>query len=109
MVPISPSRAKALLSKRAEELSLRHGLKYEGLVLRSQRAQWGSCSPKNRISLNIKLARLPADLIDYVIMHELVHTRIKDHGPGFWGLLNSVFGDARAMDRRLRQFHLELL
>jgi len=102
-------KAKKTLAGRVNELARGYGLVYEKLVIRDKRSQWGSCSPGNRISLNIKLARLPDELIDYVILHELAHTRIKNHGRRFWSFLDGVFGDARALDAQLRKYHLELL
>ena len=102
-------KVRDLLKKRIDQLSRAHGFSYDKLIIRAQKAQWGSCSPKNRISLNIKLAQLPEELIDYVIMHELAHTRIKNHGKRFWRLLDGLFGDAKALDSRLRRYHLELL
>jgi predicted metal-dependent hydrolase len=106
---VDGEKAKDFLEKRINELAGAHGFSYNKLIVRAQKAQWGSCSPKNRISLNIKLAHLPEELVDYVIMHELAHTRVKNHGKRFWRLLDSLFGDAKALDSRLRRYHLGLL
>jgi predicted metal-dependent hydrolase len=72
--------------------------------VRSQKTRWGSCSFNNNISLNVKLTRLPQELIDYVILHELAHTRIKNHGREFWKMLDGLIGDAKKLDRRLREY-----
>jgi predicted metal-dependent hydrolase len=62
----------------------------------------------NNINLNANLMRLPQELQDYVILHELVHTRIKNHGPEFWNRLGAILPKAKALRRKLRQYKLGL-
>ena len=52
--------------------------------------------------------RLSHELIDYVILHELVHTKIKSHKKEFWDLLNIVTGDAELLDRELKEHHIHI-
>jgi len=52
----------------------------------------------------MKLVRLPEELIDYVILHELVHTKVKDHSPAFWAELDKLIGDGRQMRSRLKNY-----
>jgi predicted metal-dependent hydrolase len=106
-VDIENRTAYNKLAGRIEELAAKHGLTYGKLRIRKNKAQWGSCSRKNNISLNIKLALLPAELIDYVMLHELTHTRLKNHSGRFWAELDRFFGDARAVDARLKEYILE--
>ncbi len=73
------------LTYRLNELSRRYGFTYNRVFIRNQKTRWGSCSAKNNISLNMKLLRLPQELIDYVILHELVHTKERNHSGGFLG------------------------
>jgi predicted metal-dependent hydrolase len=72
--------------------------------VRSQRTRWGSCSRNGNISLNLRLVLLPEDLADYVILHELVHTRIPNHGRGFWEELGRHVGNGKAFASRLREY-----
>ena len=65
--------------------------------------------PKNNISLNIKLVLLPENLLDYVILHELVHTRIHNHSKKFWAELDKYVVDSKAMAKRLRTNEMVLL
>ena len=58
----------------------------------------------NNISLNATLVRLPEVMRDYVMLHELVHTRLKHHGPDFWQALDALVGDARGLARQMRDF-----
>jgi predicted metal-dependent hydrolase len=95
--------------KRLEELAAEHGFTYSKVTIRCQRSRWGSCSSKNNISLNVKLVKLPAQLLDYVILHELVHTRIKNHSKEFWHRLDRYVGDARALRKRLGNYNLARL
>ena len=89
--------AKKLLPPRLKELAEKHRFQYNKVTIRNNRRNWGSCSSKNNISLNLQMMKLPNELIDYILLHELVHTEIKNHGPGFWEKLNSVT-DSRAKE-----------
>lgn len=105
--PPSEAEARRLLKGRLEQLARRYGFSYNRLYLRRQKTRWGSCSANNNISLNLKLAMLPARLRDYVILHELVHTRIPNHGRDFWRELNRFVDDARELRDRLRRIPLD--
>jgi predicted metal-dependent hydrolase len=106
--PIKRSEARSFLIGRLEKLAKKHGFTYNRVFIRNQKTRWGSCSIKNNINLNINLVRLPDALIDYTILHELVHTRIKNHGERFWDQLDRVLGDAKKLDKRLSQYNLLL-
>ena len=90
-----------------EEMAKIHNFKYNKVSIRNQKTKWGSCSAKNNISLNINLVRLPGQLRDYVILHELVHTRIKNHSKKFWSELDkAVGGSAKELAKKLRKYRL---
>jgi len=98
-----------MLTGRLKYLAKKHRFTYNRVSIRNQRTRWGSCSSKNNINLNIKLAKLPAELIDYVILHEFVHTRVKDHSNDFWAELNRLVVDEKRMASRLREYGVGLL
>ncbi len=99
------AEAKRVLPERVVRLAAEHGFHYTGLSFRNATSRWGSCSARNSLSLSIHLMRLPAHLIDYVILHELCHTREKNHGPRFHALLEHVTdGRHREMNRELKKF-----
>ena len=102
--PVEPGKARERIIRRLEQLTVCTGLVYSKVAIRNQKTRWGSCSHQNNLSLNIKLARLPDPLMDYVILHELVHTRIKNHGKRFWALLSSYMSNAREVDRSLNLY-----
>jgi predicted metal-dependent hydrolase len=104
--PIDCRNARRRLVERLDVLARKHGYTYNQVSIRNQKTRWGSCSAKNNISLNLQLIRLPAELIDYVILHELVHTRVKNHSQAFWDRLSALVGDAKTLDRRLNQYPL---
>jgi len=84
------THAHAFLSARIAELSASHRLPFNRLFIRSQRTKWGTCSAKRNISLNWRLILTPKHVIDYVILHELVHTKILNHSHHFWVHLRAI-------------------
>ncbi len=103
-VDIDKTQAKSQIKKRLNELAKQYGLSYNAISIRNQKTRWGSCSSKNNISLNIMLVMLPDDLMDYVILHELAHTRVKNHSKEFWGQLNNLVENAKKKDSQLKQY-----
>ncbi len=101
--------AREILVSRLDTLAVRHGFQYNRVFVRNQKTRWGSCSRQNNINLNINLVRLPKRLMDYTILHELVHTRIKNHGPDFWKALAACLANARALDKELNQYWMLLV
>ena len=98
------ARAKQELSARLLELASRHGLAVTRISLRNQRWRWGSCSRRGHICLNWRLVTMPADVRDYVLIHELMHLKRMDHSPAFWKLVAQAcpaYNDARAWLRSL--------
>jgi predicted metal-dependent hydrolase len=106
-MPVSGwAEARRLLVDRLEELAARHGYRYNKVTVKNQRTLWGSCSHRNNINLNVNLLRLPEELRDYVILHELVHTRHKNHSRAFWRELDQLVGNGKRFQRQLRAFRL---
>jgi predicted metal-dependent hydrolase len=108
-VDIDRAKAKRKLTRSLKQLAGRHRFAYNRVFIRNQRTRWGSCSPQNNISLNVKLVRLPDDLMNYVILHELVHTREKSHGRHFWAHLDRLVGNAKKMESNLKEYGFGLL
>ena len=104
--PIDVKYARLPLEKRIVYLAGQHNFKFEKLFIKNQKTRWGSCSSKNNINLNAKLLHLPDKLVDYVIMHELVHTQVKNHSKEFWLMLTSYFPDTKECDRELKKYKL---
>ncbi|GAB4334901.1 MAG: hypothetical protein Kow0089_04360 [Desulfobulbaceae bacterium] len=107
--PVDRGEAAKILIPRLEELARKHGYRYNRVTIRNQKTRWGSCSAHNNISLNMKLIRLPEDLRDFVLLHELVHTRIRNHGKEFRAELLRIEPRARELDRELGRYDPRLL
>ena len=101
---INRKEAEAILSNRLYFLAQKYGYAFNKVSIRNQKTRWGSCSQQNNINLNIKLVRLPPELLDYVILHELVHTRFKNHGVDFWIEMDKLVGNGKHMSSLLRQY-----
>jgi predicted metal-dependent hydrolase len=104
--PIDKETAEKRLVNRLDELCKQDGFCYNRVFVKNQKTRWGSCSAKNNINLNVNLVRLPDELIDYVLFHELVHTKIKDHGQMFWQELSRFVKDPKSLDKKLRRYTL---
>jgi len=105
---IDRTEARKRLVGRLKKLSELHGFTYNKVFIRNQKTRWGSCSAENNISLNMKLLVLPEELIDYVILHELVHTRIKNHTKDFWMKLDGILGNAKTLNSILNEYNMAL-
>ena len=96
-------KARQLLPARLETLSRSTGLGYNAVSIRSQKTRWGSCSSKGNINLNDRLLLLPAELVDYVMIHELCHTEEMNHSRAFWRLVDQHCADYKIQQKNLRQ------
>ncbi len=91
-------------------LAKEHGFHYTSLRLSSARTRWGSCSGKNGISLSIFIMLLPEHLREFIILHELCHTRHHNHSEAFHALLDSlVGGKERALNRELKAYIIPII
>jgi hypothetical protein len=106
IIEVLRKEAKKYLPVRVEMLAGLHGFEYSGVAIKNLRSRWGSCSGTNNINLNLHLVRLPVDLIDYVILHELVHTKHKNHSIHFWNALGDVLNkDAKKYRKKMQNYH----
>ena len=103
---VDKSYARKILKQRLDQLCEKHNFLYGNLSIRNQKTRWGSCSAKNNISLNAKLTKLPKELMDYIILHELVHTRVKNHSKDFWGTLDKYVQNSKKIDKKLKKYSL---
>lgn len=100
--------AKQYLPDKVKVLAVKFGLEYTKLTLKNIKSRWGSCSRKNNINLSIHLMRLPEHLIDYVILHELVHTIHHNHSTLFWSMLDEVTNGAKNLDKELKKYRIAI-
>lgn len=95
--------AKEYLPKKIEELANKFNFNYNNLSFKTAKTRWGSCSYNNNINLNINLMTLPDKMIEYVLIHELCHTKIKNHSKDFWKLVENCMPDYKEIRKKLKQ------
>lgn len=96
--------AKKHLTKRTKELSAKLKLPYNKFFIRESKTKWGNCSAEKNISLNWKLIKAPVNVIDYLIVHELLHTVVMSHTHKFWTLLRSYYPDYKESIKWLEKY-----
>jgi predicted metal-dependent hydrolase len=94
-------RAKTLLPPLLQKMARQTGLEYRRVTIRSQKTRWGSCSSRGQISLNDQLLFLPAPTVEYLMIHELCHTRHLNHSRDYWRLVESLSPDYRSHEKLL--------
>jgi len=96
--------SKKHLTKRIKQLSKKLNFPYNKLYIREERNKWGNCSNEKNISLNWKLIKAPEYVIDYIIIHELLHTVEMSHTKKFWTLLKSYYPDYKESIKWLEKY-----
>ena len=110
--PVNPlveklrAEAKESLPPRLRELADLHGFQYNRVFIKNNISNWGSCSSKGNINLNLRLVTLPEELRDYVILHELCHLKYLNHGKDFHALLEKVCPGHRELAKELKQYRI---
>jgi predicted metal-dependent hydrolase len=103
---IDLEKAQTDLFNRLNYFCQKYNFSYNRAVFRRQKTRWGSCSGRNNINLNINMAALPQHLQDYVLLHELVHTKHKNHSKRFWAEMDRLVGNARMLNKEMRKYRL---
>ena len=96
-------RAKVEVAPRLDAACARAGTSYKRLSIRGQRTRWASCSSSGTMSFNWRLLLAPAEILDYVVEHEVAHLELLDHSDRFWRLLGSRSPRYREHERWLRR------
>ena len=95
-------RARVEVAPRLDEAVRRAGGSYTSLQIRGQRTRWASCSTSGAMSFNWRLLLAPAEILDYVVDHEVAHLTVQDHSPRFWRLLEARCPEWRVHEAWLR-------
>jgi predicted metal-dependent hydrolase len=99
--------AKRFLPVRTAELASKMGYQINRVTIKNNKTNWGSCSNLKNINLNLHLMRLPDRVIDYIIVHELVHTVIPNHGLKFKATMKKYFPDSPELEKEVKKIRPE--
>ncbi|MFT5219449.1 MAG: putative metal-dependent hydrolase [Planctomycetota bacterium] len=99
-------KAWSLFPPMLEKIARQTGLDYNKVSIRSQKTRWGSCTTSGNISLNDQLLFMPVEVVSYLMIHELCHTRVLSHSCKYWSLVESHCHDYRDHERSLDQARL---
>jgi predicted metal-dependent hydrolase len=91
------------VAPRLDAAVARASTSYSGLQIRGQRTRWASCSSTGAMSFNWRLLLAPAEILDYVVEHEVTHLEIHDHSHRFWSLLGGRCPDYRRHEAWLKR------
>jgi len=94
-------RARGYFTEYLPHICTATGFSFKKLQIRGQTSRWGSCSSRKTLSLNYKLLFLEPELVRYLVIHELAHTRQLDHSPRFWRLVEEFEPRCRELDEEL--------
>lgn len=100
--------AQTLLPQRLEQLASKTGLMYKSITIKSLKSRWGSCNSQKDIVLNTYLIQLPWHLIDYVIIHELSHTKVMAHGKPFWAEMDKHLKNVKQLRGEIKKYQANL-
>jgi predicted metal-dependent hydrolase len=97
--------AKRVIMERLEHFADTHNFTYNRVFIRNQKTLWGSCSSKRNLSFNWRLIQTPLDIIDYIVVHELVHTEILRHTKAYWERVAFLYPQYRQARAWLKNFY----
>lgn len=97
------SRAKVILTQKADYFAKKMGVTYEKLTVKDQKTRWGSCSAKGNLNFNWHIILAPEPVTDYVVIHELAHRIHMNHSAAFYQTIAAVMPDYRRQERWLKE------
>ncbi|MFC1656229.1 M48 family metallopeptidase [Patescibacteria group bacterium] len=89
-IPQYKKRARQIITERADHFSEKHNLPYKSIRLSSAKTRWGSCGPTNNLNFNWIIMFAPPEVVDYLVVHELAHTKHRHHQKSFWKLVEEI-------------------
>lgn len=96
-------------NRKVAEISEKHGFEFNKIAIKDTKTRWGSCSSKKNLNFNWRLVFTPIRCIDYVIIHELAHTKQMNHSKDFWDIVEGIEPGFRGIKRELRGYEKELI
>lgn len=99
-------RARQLVLSRLEYYNQFYGFTWGRIAIKNTKRRWGSCSKKGNLNFNYRVALVPQDLADYVLVHELCHLGQFNHSRDFWELVAKTLPDYRVARKKLKNVKL---
>ncbi len=96
-------RAFEIISERVQFYSRKYGFTPGQVKISSAKTRWGSCSSKGTLNFTWRLVMAPLEVIDYVVVHELAHLRVKDHSSKFWKAVGDIYPEYKKQRKWLRE------
>lgn len=96
-------QAETILRDAVAAYSRMLGVPAPAYKVKNQAKRWGSCTAKNHLNFNVKIAMAPLEQLEYVAAHEVCHVKVKDHSPRYWALLRSIMPDSDARKKALKR------
>lgn len=96
-------QARALVKERLEFFNAHYQFSYGRVAIKDQRTRWGSCSSKGNLNFSYRLVFLPAECVDYVIVHELCHLKEFNHSPRFWALVAQTIPNYKKLRAQIQK------
>lgn len=93
--------ARKLVTQKVITWNEYYHFNYGTIAIRNQKSRWGSCSSRGNLNFNYKLALLPDELVDYVVVHELCHLQHMNHGQSFWNLVGETIPEYKKRKQEL--------
>ena len=97
------NQARQILNERVEFYACQHGFKYKKIGFTSARTRWGSCSANGSLNFSWRLIQAPPQAVEYVVVHELVHTVFHNHSKKFWKRVEQILPDYKVQQKWLRK------
>lgn len=97
------AQAKQILNDRVHSYANQHGFQYRKIGITSARTRWGSCSPNGSLNFSWRLVMAPMEMVDYVVVHELVHTVFHNHSKQFWRKVEEIMPDYKERRKWLKK------
>jgi Predicted metal-dependent hydrolase len=98
------SMVKAMVKDRYTTIAAPCGVRLGKISVKKMRSRWGSCSGQGNVSINLLLGKLPEELLEYVVIHELCHLVHHNHSKSFWSLVGKYAPEYKSRKRELRRY-----
>lgn len=99
-------QARNIVEQRLEFFNRYYNFRFNKITIRNQKTRWGSCSTDRNLNFNYRIATLPQNLADYLVVHELCHLKEMNHSSRFWELVKKTIPDYKKLRKELRGYDL---